>query len=509
MFHTFKFQGAKIIVVLTVFSLIAAADLVAEDKRSTAIEPYLDRDTAFVGWLDVNEVDLLGLQAFALKYDVRLGTMQNPINFQKAFRAVGIRHLFAVATFADMTKGGPLFVLPCRMDQAEDVRVVVATTLANEGQTVVVHGNNVLVGSSDVVNRYLAKPSAQPAASLIAEINGTELANAAIVQVPTAAAMFLSPVMPDLIKGLDLQNPPDIQKIGQIVMSTQTVSFSSSLPPKQARLKVEMSTGGAADEMSRVVNQIIGEKASGNSDSLTMRANGNTVSLDLANEQAVTSAMDGLMQILAPARLQARQSRQMNSVKQIGLAMHNFHSAYGHFPPQSLSSKSGKKLLSWRVLILPFLDQSELYQKFKLDEPWDSEHNIKLVSEIPFVYSNRQPSDSTLPDGKTRLQVPLLENSVFGRSGGGASFREITDGTSNTVMVVQVPKDKAVIWTKPNDAVVDPANPAAALVDPSQERFLAGFCDGSVRRVLATVSNKTLLALLTMNGGEIVDTDEL
>ena len=76
-------------------------------------------------------------------------------------------------------------------------------------------------------------------------------------------------------------------------------------------------------------------------------------------------------------------------------------------------------------------------------------------------------------------------------------------------MVVKVAADKAVTWTKPDDVVVDPKNPIDSFIDLSQERFLAGFCDGSVRRILTTVSPKTLMALLTMNGKEIVDDDEL
>lgn len=509
MFQQSKFQAVNSLVVLSIFGLVTATNLVAEGQHLAAIKPYLNRDTAFVGWLDIDEIDLPGLQKFALKYDVQLGSMEDPIGFQKAFPAVGISHLFVVATLTDMMTDGPVFILPCRSGAARAARLVVATRLPNDGVTVEVDGDNLLVGAPSVVKRYQADRTSDPTASLLAEINGIKLPNAAIIQVPSTATIFLSPVLPELIKELNLENPPSIRTVGQTVMSTQTISFSASLPPKSAMLKMQSATDAAATEMCRVINQIISEKASKGARSLKLQSKGKNASLELSDEQAVSAAMDGLMQFLSPLKKKAKQLQDMNSLKQIGLAMHNFHDIYRHFPPQALSSQDGKKLLSWRVLILPFLDQNQLYRKFKLDEPWDSEHNIKLVSEIPYVYSGQQPSASIESDGMTRLQVPLLENSVFGRAGGGAQFKEITDGTSNTVMLLQVPTDQVVPWTKPVDFTIDPKNPTAGFVDSAQEHFLAGFCDGSVRTIRTSVAAKVLMALFTMNGNEVVDNDEL
>lgn len=509
MFQKLQLRISQIFVVLPLLLCSTTSHLSAQEKLSTPIEQYLDSSTALVGWLDVTQTELPALQAFAKKYDIETGPMTETVKFQKALRTVGVKRVFAIASLADMSLGGPLVVLPSEPDKIDTVQLLVSTWLAPESVTVVPHGSNVLIGANDVVNRYINMNSVEPVAALIAEINAAELENAAIVRVPAAAAVFLSPVLPDLIKGLNLKNPPDIQTVGQIVMSTQTVSFCTTIPPKQAKLKVEMLTKDAAAETSRLLNRVIREEAPKNVDNLATEASGKTVSLNLADEQAVASAMDGLMLLLTPARMQARQTQQMNSIKQIGLAMHNFYDVYGSLPPQALTSKDSKKLLSWRVLILPFLDQNELYQRFHLDEPWDSEHNIKLVAQMPLVYAEPGSSETTPADGKTCLQVPLLENSVFGRVGGGTKFSDIIDGTSNTLMVVKVAADKAVTWTKPDDVVVDPKNPIDSFIDLSQERFLAGFCDGSVRRILTTVSPKTLMALLTMNGKEIVDDDEL
>jgi RNA polymerase sigma factor (sigma-70 family) len=85
------------------------------------------------------------------------------------------------------------------------------------------------------------------------------------------------------------------------------------------------------------------------------------------------------------------------NLKKLALAMHNYSDVYGHMPPPALTDKDGKALLSWRVELLPFLDQNELYQQFHREEPWDSPHNKKLLSKMPTVFAppgvkTRQPN---------------------------------------------------------------------------------------------------------------------
>ncbi len=91
----------------------------------------------------------------------------------------------------------------------------------------------------------------------------------------------------------------------------------------------------------------------------------------------------------------------MNNLKQIGLAMHNYESTFGTFPPAYIADKAtGKPLLSWRVAILPFLEQDALYKQFHLDEPWDSAHNKTLIARMPPVYRSpgrrRQAGNDTV-----------------------------------------------------------------------------------------------------------------
>src|SRR5438093_7201056 len=83
---------------------------------------------------------------------------------------------------------------------------------------------------------------------------------------------------------------------------------------------------------------------------------------------------------------EARQTS-VNNLKQLALAMHNYHDTYGHLPPAALKNKKGKPLLSWRVALLPFVEEDKLYKEFRLDEPWDSAHNKKLLAKMPKLFA--------------------------------------------------------------------------------------------------------------------------
>jgi len=194
-----------------------------------------------------------------------------------------------------------------------------------------------------------------------------------------------------------------------------------------------------------------------------------------------------------------------NNMKQIGLAMHEYHQAKGTFPPAYLAGKGGKPLLSWRVLILPLLEQDELYKQFHLDEPWDSEHNKTLIARMPAVYRSR---NSTIEAEKTPYLTVRGPNTVFPGTT-GISMAAIPDGTSNTIMTVEVSDAKAVVWTQPDDFQYDPRDPKRGLLGAWPDGFLAGLADGSVRFVSASVDPTVLNAFFTRNGGEKIGPEAL
>jgi hypothetical protein len=191
-----------------------------------------------------------------------------------------------------------------------------------------------------------------------------------------------------------------------------------------------------------------------------------------------------------------------NRLRRIMIAMHGHHSQFRTFPPPASASydSAGKPRLSWRVHLLPLLDQGPLYKLFHLDEPWDSEHNHALLDKMPDVYRSR----GILPDGNRTGFVLFLDPQMYHIHNRGPSIRQISDGTSNTLFVLEVGPDLAVPWTRPDDIPFDSAQPLAALGKLPKDGLWGGFADGAVRRIKPDIKPEVFRGLLTPSGGEVI-----
>ena len=196
------------------------------------------------------------------------------------------------------------------------------------------------------------------------------------------------------------------------------------------------------------------------------------------------------------------QLSQLENLRAAALGILNFESDYRHFPPPAkYRDADGKTKLSWRVYLLPFLGEDTLYKKFKLDEPWDSPANIKLLPKMPVVYSPfssqlMMPADG--PKGMTTMVAPVSDNTILGAPT-SVGFGSITDGSSNTVLLVIVKDSLAVPWTAPQDYTFDRDDPAAGLKF-DKGKTPGARCDGST--YLADEDNQWL-QLFEMNDGGI------
>ena len=187
----------------------------------------------------------------------------------------------------------------------------------------------------------------------------------------------------------------------------------------------------------------------------------------------------------------------LNHLKAIALAMHNYNSTYNGFPAAAIcDKKTGKPLLSWRVTILPYIEQEALYKQFKMDEPWDSEHNLKLAKNMPNVYLH--PKANKPGDNKTHYRLFYGKGAAF-ELDKSVKIQTFTDGTSNTVMVVEA--EEPVVWTNPNDFGYDPtkALPKMLSIDG---KFSAAYCDGSVRTFKMPIDQEILKLLIQKNDGK-------
>lgn len=208
-----------------------------------------------------------------------------------------------------------------------------------------------------------------------------------------------------------------------------------------------------------------------------------------------------LIPAITAARGAARETTQrmqsMNNLKQIGLALHNYHDTYNCFPAQYLEDEQGNPRYSWRTAILPFVENQQLFERYDSHRAWDDPRNQPFVSQPVNVFHS--PRDPAISGNRTSYLALSGEGTVF--DGNQArKMAQITDGTSNTVIVVEV-IGSTVPWAKPQDLDINEVQLSGAPGDLDPEGFCALFADGSVR-FLQGITLADLRALATRGGNE-------
>jgi hypothetical protein len=191
------------------------------------------------------------------------------------------------------------------------------------------------------------------------------------------------------------------------------------------------------------------------------------------------------------------QAQSKENLKKIALAMHDYHDVMGRFPPAAVLDKNKKPLFSWRVLLLPYVGERDLFKQFKLSEPWDSADNKKLLAKIPKVYA---PVLGKSPEaGTTFYQVFTGKGTAF-EGTRGLQITDFTDGTSNTILVIEA--GEAVPWTKPADLAYDPQKPLPKLGGLFKDVIHIGTADGWVSMTKKGYSESALRLMITRNNGK-------
>jgi hypothetical protein len=524
-----------------------------EPEVPAAVASALDERTLGVVAIDTARVDLNGLvqQVSAIpvlterqRKDLALYKRNLTLWLARCNRAGG-RQIWIVFTLADNLSDNPLVVVP----KSEDANRQTLEGLFTQGKPdtaeemdrpfhmdgSIMREGALVFGSRAALSRLStfhgptrAIPKAALAAVARAEIRAFVLPTddqrrvlAEFLRDPEAERSIVQRMAPGTVPAEFLRNPGEVARLA-LGEGLQWVAAGVTTKDDPA-LKLVIGSKDAISAQAldvwlagawRYARQHVAAQKDPNSEMiaglidpfsrlLKPKVNGDQLSIRVDMQQLMASAAGVFLgQAAVDAAKRAEGTVVKNHLKQLVLAMHNYHDVYQRFPPAAIRDAQGRPLLSWRVALLPFVDENRLYHQFHLDEPWDSPHNKPLLAKMPQVFS---PRSSTLrAEGKTTLLVPVGKQTIFGPPE-GVTIREITDGTSNTILIVDADEAHAVFWTKPDDLNVDGVDAKQALFGTRKEGVLCAFADGSVRLLDPQITSQLVHELLTRNGGEVVN----
>ena len=218
-----------------------------------------------------------------------------------------------------------------------------------------------------------------------------------------------------------------------------------------------------------------------------------------------------LLPALSSARERARSISCTNNLKQIAIGMHNYHDTYKTFPAAVLTDEDGRPMRSWRVAILPFVQQQGLFSQYDFDVPWDDPNNAPLMNVPLMAYKcpSDPPASGALPLCDSNYVMVVGKSTLGGEPNEGVKIADIKDGTSNTIMVIEVGQS-GIHWMEPRDVTVEEAitfltNPAAS---PFRQVHPGGanvaLADGSVRFISSSINPGMLRIMLTRDDGQAV-----
>ena len=220
-----------------------------------------------------------------------------------------------------------------------------------------------------------------------------------------------------------------------------------------------------------------------------------------ADKKLVAQILETIVSDVAPVGYHVDN---LNNLRRIALAMHNYESNNLRFPSGGLirDRKLGEAPQfshSWRIAILPYIEENEIYNRYRFDQPWDSPHNSKVTARMPDVFRHpSQPRDTT----SASYYVVVGEETMFRPDSRAVTFGNVLDGTSNTIMVVEAKRD--VHWAKPEDIQYDPMTLKDQLGGFTPDKFGVAVADGSVRTLSKNLNSQVLSWLFEIADGNVV-----
>ncbi len=484
------------------------------ETRAVEIAPFMTDEVAVVAHFDLTRIDAKALTLLLFgrvtdEEEIADGSTK-AAGWVAALRKAGAKDLYLLVSPLDLPDP-PVAVVP--LVEGADAQAI-GRVLCGTGGEKTLHAwptcatihNAVFAGSTTSLERA-RRPISGPRAELAAAFAASGDGPAQIVLIPSATqrrvVSEMAPTFPVELGG------------GSTAALTAGLTWASLAledgPKPMFRIIVQSPDGAAAEAILKLAKDAVKWSTKPPQGFDFIRDLSGIKAQIVADRTEVTigvaKAADLVSLPYRAAMEGTRRSQCVNNMKNIALAFHNYHSMRGSFPAAASRDKDGRPLLSWRVYLLQYLEQETLFKEFHLDEAWDSPHNKSLIARMPAVYACPDEGRKLRKDGKTTYLVPRGKATIF-PEGRGIKIGEITDGTSNTILVVDAVDTLAVTWTKPDDWEVDPEPKRDALFGHHAEGTNVVFADGGVRFVKSTMSDATLRVMLTRSAKDILRSED-
>jgi hypothetical protein len=477
------------------------------------VAPFLDEQTFAVARLDLAKLDADALSKAlvdlgGMPADEAADVKEGADHWLADFRKAGGKEVFVVFSLADFP-GAPFLLVP--LGEGADAKALAGLldlpgVPAGPREKV---GDNVLFAGSSLARQRLRslKPAERPELAKALAAAGDGALQVALIPPPHLARVIdeMVPVLPKEAGGGSSR---------WLTRGVRWAALGIDAPPKMAlRLTVQSPDAASAKALGEGISRALKSLGEQKEVIAALPDFGKTAALlapKVEQDRLVLTLDDkeartAVAPLVRRALVVGARTPTAERMKEVAHGLHHYVDAHTRLPAVANFDKAGKPLLSWRVHVLPYVGEEKLYKEFHLDEPWDSEHNKKLIEKMPAVF--RGPSHKLNGQGKTVILAPVGADTAFtGKTEGRRFPTEFTDGTSNTILLVLADDAHAVEWTKPDDLKIDLDKPDAGL-GRQLEQFLVALADGTVRLVKPSVSKQTLRNAFTANDGQVLGAD--
>jgi hypothetical protein len=459
--------------------------------------PYLETSTLLLADINLEKLDVVEtgrwLHQFAglPKNDPATEMIRG---FVDSMQGAGVSHLFATLATRSLIDGGPVVVVPCENPAVVNgLATVLLQQLPKEPpQGVHVGDKIVLAGATTAIDRVTKTDGVERPDLILPLRAGDRLDHTVVVALPDQSRDELAAFWPYRLP----QQWPVQFSPRSMVRDISNVVVSWRLPPNPEMLvRIETTDASAVERVKGVLEKMLA-LAGDAKRSVEMEVDLATLKLRATPETFVEVAS----RVAAPSRKRAKRVKTMNSMKHIGLAIHNYHSKQKHLPPRCFTDREGRPLLSWRVALLPHVEQLAFYRIMELDKPWDDENNWMHSKTIIPVYC----LDPDLR-GKTTIRAPVFPGSLWHGEGPPKKLKDVTDGTAMTIAAIDAPESAAIEWSNPQPWVLSAEDPMSDVFG-DRETAVVLLLDGAALALQKSeMTNEKLKAMLTIAGGETIE----